>query len=166
MKKNKLLIIYCGVLFFTSIFLFFYFKHENPVRCESHYIIKVNEQPSGRTIISDGSMLMTFFQDGNGVGVYIGNISYETPSQAVVNKAVNKTFKFTYSLKYDQITLKTENLINNIGNAASEEDVQRYVYQGFKEGKVTHGTLLNIDGTYAIGENLNPKNICYKVEND
>jgi len=157
--------------FFTMLImaaLYIWYDHRKPIRCESVNFMKVNDLKHQRTIFSEGSMLMTFFNDATGVGVYIGDITYEENEKIVQRNNVNKTFKFTYSIKYDQLTIVTETVISNMGNRASDDEAQRYIYPGFQKGKIMHGTLLNIGGTdtYAVAENMNPKSICHKVLND
>lgn len=133
-----------------------------PYHCKSQYSLRYINSEDASSVVSDGTMLLSYYKDGTGVGIYTGKILWLDPKGTETKtNSVQRTFEFRYSFKDSILKTETLSATKNLGGVAKDEDVYRYVFPGFRVGHVTYGVLLKIQGGgYTIGNNIYPRALC------
>lgn len=137
-----------------------------PYHCESRFGFKYISATGEAAVASEGSMQLTYYQSGNGVGTYVGHLFHLDGQGKVLKKqSIHRAMEFSYQLLPGMLKSTTLTSSRIQGDEISDADAEKYVYPGFKVGHTSFGMIVKINrGGYAAGSSQFPRAMCSTLD--
>jgi hypothetical protein len=138
-----------------------------PFHCESQFGFKYLDADGTSAVASEGSMQLSYYQDGNGVGTYVGRLYYlDAQGKVLKELSIHRAFEFTWRLMQGILKSSTINSTRIQGDEISDSDAEKFVFPGFKVGHNSYGVIVKIaQGGYAAGSSHFPRAMCAPQDN-
>lgn len=133
-----------------------------PYHCESQFGFKYIDAASTSAIASEGTMQLSYYPDGNGVGTYVGRLYHLDDQGKIVKElSIHRVFEFSWNLMRGILKSSTLNSTRIQGDNISDSDAEKYVFPGFKVGHTSYGVMVKIaQGGFAAGSSHFPRALC------
>lgn len=138
-----------------------------PYHCESQFGFKYVTANGESAVASQGSMQLSYYHGGNGVGTYVGRLYYLDEHGNVVKElSIHRSFEFSYHFMQGILKSSTLNSARIQGDEISDADAEKYVFPGFKVGHTSYAVIVKIaQGGYAAGSSHFPRAVCALQDN-